>query len=169
MSTELTDRIARLEAVEAIRDLKIRYARACDPYPHGDQIAAMFTEDGVFDCGELFGVHRGRAAIREHFSRGSSVLKWTLHVIGSPLITVARDRRSASGSWYLWQPLTTWEADGSAQARWLCGEYEDTYECDEGGTWRFSSVRLEVGVYATYEDGWDPAQVPGPATGEGGR
>lgn len=164
--TDLADRIARLEALAEIRDLKTRYARACDPYPDGALIATMFSEDGVFDCGELFGVHRGRDAIREHFLRGPEVLKWALHLIESPLIEVGEDLRSATGTWYLWQPMTTWEGEGSATARWLAGEYHDTYRRDELGTWRFASVKLEIGIYATYEEGWEP--VAGEAVGDGG-
>lgn len=155
--TDLSHQLAKLEAREAIRDLKARYARACDPVPDGEAIAPMFTEDGVFDCGELFGVHRGRDAIRKHFSRGPEVIKWTLHLIGSPLIEVAEDLRSATGSWYLWQPMTTREPDGGTQARWLCGEYSDIYERGEDGAWRFASMALEIGIYATYESGWEPA------------
>jgi SnoaL-like protein len=164
--TELTDRIARLEAVEAIKILKARYARACDPVPDGELIASMFTEDGVFDCGELFGVHHGREAIGRHFARGPEVLKWALHLIGSPIVEVAGDLRTATGSWYLWQPMTTLEPDGSAQARWLCGEYHDTYACDEQGTWRFASVRLDIGIYAAYERGWEPVLSGAPSDEE---
>jgi hypothetical protein len=118
----------------------------------------MFTEDGIFDCGELFGVHHGREAIRRHFSRGPEVLKWALHMIGSPIIEVGADGRSAKGTWYLWQPLSTLEADGTATARWLSGEYIDEYVLDESGTWLFGSVKLEVGIYAPYADGWESVQ-----------
>lgn len=164
--TELTDRIAKLEAVEAIKILKARYARACDPVPDADRIAAMYVEDGVFDCGELFGVHHGREAIRRHFSRGPEMIKWALHLIGSPIVEVADDLRSATGSWYLWQPMTSLDPDGRAQARWLTGEYHDTYTCDEHGTWRFATVRLVTGIHATYEHGWEPAAGTTPTDGE---
>lgn len=160
--TELIDRIARLEAIEAIKTLKARYARACDPVPDAERIAEMFTEDGVFDCGDLFGVHHGRDAVRRHFLRGPEVLKWALHLIGSPIVEVSDDLRTAVGSWYLWQPMTTREPDRSVQARWLCGEYHDTYACDEHGAWRFATVRLDVQMYAPYERGWEPTATHPP-------
>jgi hypothetical protein len=167
--SELSDRIARLEAAQAIETLKARYARACDPYPDGDLIAPMFTEDGVFDCGELFGVHHGREAIRRHFSRGPEVIKWALHLIASPIVEVAADLRTATGSWYLWQPMTTLEEGGGATARWLSGEYHDTYARDDEGTWRFDTVKLEMTIYATYEDGWEPRPQTVGAGAEAGR
>jgi hypothetical protein len=55
-------RLQTLEDAEAIRNLKVRYAALCDDHYDADGIAALFTEDSVWDSPGL-GRFEGREAI----------------------------------------------------------------------------------------------------------
>ena len=60
---DIGDVIARLkhvEDIEALKQLKYRYCRAADDNYDGDLVASFFTEDGVWDGGD---VGRGRNAL----------------------------------------------------------------------------------------------------------
>ena len=74
----LERRVQRLEDLEAIRDLKARYAAACDNGYDADTLAAMFTEDAVWD-GATLGRHVGREAIRAFFQGSSSRISFARH------------------------------------------------------------------------------------------
>ena len=56
------DQLQRLVDIEAIRALKVRYARYADAGYDADGLASLFTEDGVWDSGALFGRCVGRDA-----------------------------------------------------------------------------------------------------------
>ena len=137
---------------QAISDLKMRYARFCDAGYDPDGIAGLFTEDGVWDGGALFGRAEGTAAIRAHFAGASTRIPWALHYCLCPLIEVAPDGTSATGSWYLWQPCQRRRGDRIEQA-YLAGTYRDTY-VRVGEGWRFREVIVE----ARWLDG--PVTVP---------
>lgn len=62
MDTSLAERIDRLEQIEALKQLKYRYCAAVDANYDAAAIAAMFTEDGVWDGADL-GCYSGRDAI----------------------------------------------------------------------------------------------------------
>ena len=75
-------RVEAAEAVQAIHSLKARYAQLVDErYVRGkvapeekvaaiaEQIAALFTEDGVWDGGPALGVSSGRAGSQRACAR----------------------------------------------------------------------------------------------------
>ena len=136
------DRLSRLEDLEAIRQLKMRYARCCDAGYDAKGIAELFVEDGIWDGGALFGRCEGRDSIRRHFADASSRIPWSLHYILAPELTVADDGARAAGSWYLWQPCVRIVRGVSMQA-WLAGTYRDTYR-KLAGTWLFDTVVVEA-------------------------
>ena len=70
----------------------------------------------------------------------------------APVITVAEDAETATGSWYLWQPCTV-VGEAGPQAVWLTGRYADRYR-REHGIWKFSEVRLDCQTISPFEDGW---------------
>jgi ketosteroid isomerase-like protein len=139
---DVTGRFERLEDEAAIVRLKARYARACDAGYDAAAIAELFVADGVWDGGDLFGRAEGRDAIRDHFAGASERITWALHFTLNPLIEVAADGRSATGSWYLWQPCTRRRAGGD-QGAWLAGTYDDTYLRTDDG-WRFATVTVRA-------------------------
>lgn len=53
----LAKRIQQLEDVQAIKQLKVVYARACDDFYNPDKMAEVFSENAVWDGGESWGRH----------------------------------------------------------------------------------------------------------------
>lgn len=144
-------RLARLEAVEAIRDMKARYGAWADAkytpdhrrQPAGElreaarQQALCFAEDAEWHAGPQFGgTIRGRQALFEWFCRAP----WTYaaHFYGSAQIQV-HDASSASGQWRLWQMAIT-ESDGEGVL--LAGVTDETYRRLPDGAWVHQSVRF---------------------------
>jgi hypothetical protein len=143
MDDDLGVRLARLEDLEAIRALKMRYARYCDAGYDPDGIASLFVADGVWDGGQLFGRQEGADRIREHFVNATSRIPWSLHYILAPELDLDADGQRARGTWYLWQPCTRRLRTGEERQAWLAGTYRDTYVKVDGG-WRFETVVVEA-------------------------
>jgi hypothetical protein len=96
-------RLARLEAIEAIRELKARYADVCDTGYDPVRMRPVFTEDAVWDGGPRFGRY-----------------------------DVADDGRTATGSWYLLEPCTIATKAGP-RAMLITGRYADRYRLESDG------------------------------------
>jgi hypothetical protein len=152
MTSEPELRLAKLEAAERIRELKARYADVCDTGYDPERMRPLFTRDAVWDGGERFGRYEGFEAIYGFFAGVSSEIVWALHYMVAPIVEVADDLETATGSWYLWQPCTVVGPDGP-QAVWLTGRYADRYR-REAKEWRFSEVRLDVQTISPLEHGW---------------
>lgn len=150
MSEELGIRIARLEAIEEIRSLKARYAKACDNGYQPKDMVPLFTRDAVWrDTTGRFGTHEGIDAICAFFEGVSDSITWAGHYIILPDIEVDADLRSAKGTWYLWQPCTI---DG--EAIWMAATYYDEYRKEEGEPWKMSRLDLSLDWVTSFEEGW---------------
>lgn len=146
--TDLETRIARLEAKDDIRALKMRYARWCDRgWPPGD-IDDVFVADGSWDGGDLFGRYVGKDEMLQAFGEFAKAVTWSLHYIGSGDITLADDLRSAESTWYIWQPLTM-----NGRALWHIGHYRDQHVQTPDG-WRIKELVLHVEAFTPIERGW---------------
>lgn len=150
----LEERVQRLEDIEEIRRLKIRYAQLCDANYDPEGLAALFTEDGVWDGGE-FGVYKGREAIRGFYAQISKKFTFALHYMTGHMIDLDPSGQEASGSWYLFLPAT---ADG--RAVWLALTYSDRYRKVDG-RWLFSLVKLNLAFFTPFESGWAKEPVLG--------
>jgi len=103
----LQARVEHLEAREAIRDVKSKYARIADlvlgspSEAHALALADLFTEDAVADYG-FFGKFTGRAELLHAFT---SVLpggtRWSKHYIVNDLVTVNGDTAEGSFSFFI--------------------------------------------------------------------
>jgi ketosteroid isomerase-like protein len=143
----IEDRLRALEDIEEIRNLKARYAAACDDNYNADAIAELFAEDAVWDAGAL-GHAEGRVAIRKFFSRSAEFFPFAVHNVMNPIIEVDGDR--ATGQWYMLQPATL--AKGN-QAVWLAAVYHDEYVRIDG-RWMFKRLRVTLHFLTPYEEGW---------------
>lgn len=141
-------RLARLEAADQIRALKMRYAQLCDDGYPTDQLEKLFTADAVWDGGEAFGHHEGWPSIKAFFDGASTQIAWAMHYTVAGDIHVADDAQSARATWYLWQPMTF---DG--RAVWLIARYADAYVID-GGEWKFTAIDLDVQALTPIDSGW---------------
>jgi len=144
---EIEARVSKLDAIEKIKSLKARYAAACDNNYDADAIAALFTDDAVWDGGQ-FGRAEGRENIRQFFRRAPEIFSFAIHNVMNPRITVEGDH--ATGQWYLLQPASR---EPGRQAVWLAAVYHDEY-VRVAGKWLFKHLRVKSNFLTSYEDGW---------------
>jgi uncharacterized protein (TIGR02246 family) len=147
-STE--DRIARLEDIEEIRRLTIRYAYGADRRNDPKVMRELFAEDAVWES-DGFGVFRGRAQILTGLSEiARTRVSRTLHYMIAPLVDVRSDRRSARASWRLWELAHLREGTGSKFDQVMAG---GDYTCRlvrTDGRWRLQHVRLKISTVVRY-------------------
>jgi hypothetical protein len=156
----LEERVAALEAVEAIRRLKARYAWAADekytpdhqrrPQEELDRFALIqaecFTQDAIWDGGAAAGPAVGREAIFQTLRSGP--WKMSMHYFLMPHITVDGDR--AEGRWYLWQTATMVEKDTPI---FMSGMTNDDY-IRLDGEWLIGRMRLTVKFITPFHQPW---------------
>ena len=103
---QIEQRVQVLEDVNAIRHLKARYAASCDDQYNPDGLAALFTEDAVWESQGL-GRFEGREAIRAFFRGASQLFTFAIHYSLNGQIDVQGD--TARAQWYLFMPCTLGE------------------------------------------------------------
>ncbi len=145
----LEARLHRVEALEEVRLLKARYCDLCDAGYPADELCTLFTDDAVWDGGEM-GVFDGKAAIHQFFTNMPSVMSMAIHHITNSAVEISSDAQSALGRWYLLQTATMTETN---EAVWLAASYQDDLLCTDDG-WRFQRVTLRSRFYTSYEEGW---------------
>jgi hypothetical protein len=144
MNPELEKTIQRLADIEDIKQLKARYAAACDDDYNPDKLAPMFAEDAIWD-GSILGYAAGREAIHAFFSASKDLVPFAVHQVSNPLIEIDGD--TATGQWYLWQPMVFQGA-----ALWLSATYADEY-VRQNGKWLYQNLKLNIRMLTPFEDG----------------
>ena len=147
-------RLARLEDIEAIKNLKARYAYYCDHGYDADGMASLFVEDSLWTSNE-FGTYHGRQKIHAFQSRISSEILWALHFMICPVVNISDDGETASGSFYLIEFATMTRASDpkTTDAVVMSAIYNDTF-VRENGEWRFKTVSVEFHQVSDLEKGW---------------
>ena len=147
MSLEaLERRLQILEDLEAIRQLKARYAEILDRFSQ-EKMEMLFTKDAVCDLGAR-GVFKGREAIREFFRNELPKLQpFSVHYFIQPELKIKGDE--AFGQWYMWLPAT----DGDGTAVWVAGIEYDKYE-KVNSEWLMAELKLHRTFRTPYEEGW---------------
>ena len=156
---ELRVRVEAAESVQAIQNLKARYAQLVDErYVRGkvapdekvaavaEQIAALFTPDGVWDGGPALGVSSGREQIAARMRAPTLLFSW--HFFLKPQIHVEGEH--ARARWDILSPCTT--KDG--RPHWMVGFEDDEY-ARVGGTWLHTRMKLTSVFLAPHETGWE--------------
>ena len=143
--SNMEQQIQRLTDIEDIKQLKLRYAAFCDRRYDPGGIASCFTEDGVWDGGEKFGVHTGRKEIYDFFSGANDLVGFAMHYTTNPLIEINGDE--ATGQWHLWQPMVLKEGN---QAIWLMAQYSERYVREEGN-WLIERLTLVVKSFTPHD------------------
>jgi hypothetical protein len=146
---DLETRIAKLEAKDAIRDLKIRYARVCDAGFKPADMRPLFTEDAVLDAGARGpGPLTGRDVISNYYGKVPEYLTWCHHYMTNGSIEVADDLEHATGTWYFYEPCTM-----NGRAVIVMGSYVDHYRKDDDG-WKFERVEITSQAATPLDKGW---------------
>ncbi len=161
MADDIAKRLQRLEDIEAIKQLIARYAKAADANGDPAQMAPLFTADAVWNCEGI-----GRWETREGIASGlrevcTTGISWALHYMTQPIITVADDRNTADGEYYLWELAKVHpEGGGPAQDTWIGGWYESKFR-REGGTWLFCHIELILKLLSeTDKPAWETPIPP---------
>ena len=147
--SDFEERIARLEDLEAIRDLDARYCRALDD-GDWDALVSLFTDDG-----EFVGLSRARgpAELRRFFAglAENGLTAFWHHVTNLEIILEAPDTDpdSAWARSFLWQPCVQ---DGVAHI--AAGRYTDTLRRVDGA-WRYVTKQVSFDYFVPLADGWD--------------
>ncbi|MBP0639913.1 nuclear transport factor 2 family protein [Cupriavidus sp. AcVe19-6a] len=154
-SPTLSQRLHRLEAIEAVRRLVGEYARGADRRNDPCIMGPLFHEDAIWEAAG-FGRYVGRDAITTHLAQiGAEQIVWSLHYMVSPVVEVNSDLRSARCHWYLWE-LAHIQEDGVRRAHWIGGWYNsELTEVD--GIWRFLHVNLDLRLVHSNGEDWVPA------------
>jgi len=134
---ELEKRITRLEDIEAIKQLKIRYSHICDDMHNPDTICSVFAEDGIWESPD-FGKAVGHAEIRELFRNFQKLFSFSQHNMTNPLIEVNGNR--ATGVWYISGP---WDYTETGEKKWFALRYDDEY-VKINGEWKYSHLRVAM-------------------------
>lgn len=146
--TELEERITRLESIEAIRRLKIRYCELCDDNYNPDGLAALFTEDGIWDGGRN-GRAVGREEIRKLWEETAKAASFAVHYITNHVVDLNEDNSGATGRCSLWEPITL-----HGEAMWASVIYDEKYTQIDG-VWYFEEMRLNNRFCTPYSAGWE--------------
>ena len=144
----IEERLQAIEDTEAIRRLKITYAQRCDDDYDPDGLAALFTEDGVWDGGP-HGIARGRDEIRALWEATGQSASFAVHYITNHVVDLDASGNSATGSCSLWEPITL-----GGQAMWASVIYQERYEKVDG-TWLFAEMKLDNVFCTPYDKGWE--------------
>lgn len=135
----LEERIARLEAIEDIKQLKARYFQHCDA-KQPQQVRECFVDGpmeidygrvGSFDNADDMVAEFERLACEDHIVE--------MHHAQNPQIEV-RTANEASGYWGLYYHMSDLSQQVVIQ---LGGYYEDEYRCMDG-EWKISATRYRL-------------------------
>lgn len=156
MTSTIEQRIARIEATEAIRRLIGLYALAGDRKNDRAMFTELFAQDAVWSA-EGFGTFEGKAAILDGLCGiATNQVLWSLHFPVSPIITLHDDAKSATAFWWLWE-LGTLRDETGDHSSFMGGTY-DTHLVEHHGRWLFKNVNLTFQTITPFRDGWKLVQ-----------
>lgn len=144
---QIEQRLQALEDVNAIRNLKAKYAAYCDDNYNPDGLAALFTEDAIWES-EGFGRFEGREAIREFFRGASQIFSLAVHYSLNSQIEVTGD--TAQAQWYLFMPCTL---AAENRALWRASIDQEWY-VRLNGVWMFKHKSSAPIFHSPFEAGW---------------
>jgi hypothetical protein len=160
--SDLEARIQRLEDIEAIRNVKMAYAKLCDEGYDADGIVGLFAQHKDVEwVSDVFGTHVGRDGIHTWFENVNDEIQWAVHLMINPVVEVADDGQSAKGSFYLLELATMSAADGGdPDAVIMTGKYADQF-VKEDGEWRFERIEVNFEQVSNLDQGWVKQQFRG--------
>jgi len=137
----LEQRITRLEDIEAIKQLKVRYSHICDDDHNPNKINDLFVENGIWESPD-FGRAQGHDEIKSLFKKFNEMFSFSQHNMMNPIIDVNDNK--ASGIWYIMGPWTLTEND---EEKWMALRYDDDY-VKVNGVWKYQHLRVNLRMTA---------------------
>jgi len=160
VSEALEARLSRLEAIEEIKSLKVRYAEYVDGgfarqrFVRED-LDEIFTPDAHWRVTGAGGEARGRDEIHDLFHQMRNAVTWSLHYVTNALISIEPGASEATGTFYLFnldtQPLE--DDPETSDASVLTLKYEDRF-VRQDGKWLISSLHGEAFNCSSWVEGW---------------
>lgn len=145
-SESLESRIQKLEDIEEIKQLQIRYVNYLIT-GKWDELLDLFDDDASVELGS-YGLHKGRAALekeyKERVARGHNGHEgdYVVH----PLITINGDK--AQGSWLLYlQKQFPYKLDNGRDEDWAQAFYDMEY-IKKNGKWKISSLKCKTRIWS---------------------
>ena len=132
---DLEARIARLEDIEAIKQLKATYCDICDDNHNPGRIVQIFTKDGVWE-GKGIAKATGHGEIGKLFERFRDTISFSQHMVQNPIIEIQGDE--ASATWYFLGAFTMRQHD---QGLWQACRYHEKYRRTADG-WKISHLQV---------------------------
>jgi len=147
----LKARLRNLEDIMEISRLKAAYCEAVDGgwdrrTHRGEEVAALFTEDGVWDAGRIGGRgegHEGITKVINSFQR----MPFALHRVTNPDIRI--NGNEATGKWHVIAYLS--QPDGTPVM--FMGTYRDKFVRTPQG-WRFKHLGGAAAYFTSLREGW---------------
>jgi hypothetical protein len=141
----LEQRVARLEDLHELQQLRARYCQYLDD-GRWEDLADLFTEDGAFIG---LSTARGKAEMLEFFPtlNANTVTSWW-HFSANETLDLSGNR--ASGETWLLQPCVV---EGESQI--AAGRYRDIMARGEDNVWRFVERRVTFFFWSSLAEGWD--------------
>lgn len=154
---DISKRLLRLEAFEAVRQCVYSYALAGDRNNRPEIVDGLFTENATWEAAG-FGKFEGRSDIVRGLGEiGRSTVIWAFHLPGGPLIRLADDLQSAKAFWWIWVPAKLRDG-GAEKACWGAGTYNADMIFDTE-RWKFHRMLFEPKLQTPFEGPW--TQVEG--------
>lgn len=138
----LEQRLRAVEDILAVQELMARYHDACDGWDdsgsHKDPlaIAALFTDDGVWDVTSVDPPPRGPVEIAALAARLQSI-PWIVHAAVNPIVHTGGDNATA---WF--KGILRLRLQPSGRLVWAMGRYLLRARRTSGG-WRIASLSWE--------------------------
>ena len=142
-AVDLAARLTRLEDLQQIRDLKMRYARYADAGYDAEGLASLFAPDAVWDGGALFGRAEGTEALRAHFAGAPAASPGPCTTCSPPSSPSTRTACMPPARGTCGSPAPAAAARARSRQAWLAGTYQDTY-VKLDGVWRFQTVEVRA-------------------------
>ncbi len=147
----LQERLQNLEDIMEISRLKAAYCEAVDGgwnrrTHRGEEVAALFVDDGVWDAGKIGGRGEGRQGIVDKINSFTQ-MPFALHRVSNPDIRINGDE--AIGKWHVIAYLS--QPDGTPVM--FMGVYRDRFVRTPQG-WRFKHLSGAAAYFASLREGW---------------
>jgi SnoaL-like protein len=162
----LMGRLRDLEDIMEISRLKAAYCEAVDGgwdrrTHRGEEVAALFVDNGVWDAGKIGGRGEGRQGIVDKINSFTQ-MPFALHRVTNPDIRVRGNE--ATGKWHVIAYLS--QPDGTPVM--FMGTYRDKFVRTPQG-WRFKHLGGAAAYFANLREGWGVGefykqQAPGEST-----
>lgn len=143
--SQLESRIRRLEDMEEIRALMMRYAKIINKGWNGevvnaDEMPTVFAKNARWTMKELGIVANGIEEIIDGLLRETKIIEFSQHIFVNPVLEVNGD--FASGTWLMWIAS---RQDGGQRFVWIS---EDVTYTRELQGWRIQTMDLALGGMA---------------------